>query len=226
VQFLAVTNIVWFDDVSYPQIKLNAIVLFCRVLEGLSNDLYFKLDRNWSSGEVLRILEKITENRRFRPVSRENGMVTLVFTLTSSYEMKDFVELYHPVWIEKWRRTHLVEKFLEYWTKPLKIVGFHQYIEKMTWLPTFYVDFFSPFDRSRRDLSFCNQSSLDRYHLERGVWYKIIKRCTLYALILSIARNCHPYPLFYVDLFSPFDRSRWDLSLDMWISKDDRAKNT
>ncbi len=141
--FLAVTNIVWFGDVSYPQIKLNAIVPFCRVLAGLSNDLYFKLDRNWFSGEVLRILGKITENRRFRPVYRENDMVTLVFTLTSSYEMKDFVEIYHSVWIEKWRRTHLVEKFLEYWTKPLKIVGFRQYVEKMTWLPTFLCRFFS-----------------------------------------------------------------------------------
>jgi hypothetical protein len=79
----------------------------------------------------------------------------------------------------------------------------------------FFVDFFAPFDRSQQDLSFCNQSSLDRYHFERDVWYKMIKICTLYALIRNISRNGHPYPLFYVDFFSPFDRSRRDLLFDM-----------
>ncbi len=81
--------------------------------------------------------------------------------------------------------------------------------------PLFYVDFFAPFDRSRRDLSFYNQSKLDRYRFEKDVRYKMIKICTLYALIISISRNSHPYPLFYVDFFASFDRSRRDLSFHM-----------
>ncbi len=46
LQFLAVMNIMYFSEVSYPQIKVNAIVPFCRASAGLSNDLYFKLDSN------------------------------------------------------------------------------------------------------------------------------------------------------------------------------------
>ncbi len=65
--------------------------------------------------------------------------------------------------------------------------------------PIFYVDLFAPFDRSSRDLPFYNQSKLDRYHFEKDVRQKMIKTCTLYALILNGSRNSHPYPLFYVD---------------------------
>ncbi len=64
---------------SYPQIKLNAIVPFCRVLQGLSNDLYFKLDPNRFSGEVLKILGKTTENRRFPSIYGGNDIAIHFF---------------------------------------------------------------------------------------------------------------------------------------------------
>ncbi len=69
------------------------------------------VDPNRFSGQVLKILGKTTENRRFPSVYGGNDMVTHIF----------------------------------------------------------FVDFFAPFDRSQQDLSFCNQSSLDRYHFERDV---------------------------------------------------------
>jgi hypothetical protein len=65
-----------FSDVSYPQIKLNAIVPFWRASEGLSNDLLLKTDPNGFSGEMLRILCKTSENRQFWPLFCGNGMVT------------------------------------------------------------------------------------------------------------------------------------------------------
>ncbi len=163
---------------------------------GLSNDVYFKSDPNWFSGEVLTILGKITENRRFRPAYRGNDMLTHFFylqifisnersrrdllfcmdsrvdqngfseemlkilgkitenhrfrpvywgndmaihffTLTSSYQMKDLIEIYYSVLIQKWIRTDLVEKLSEYGATPPKIVGGGMYIEEMICLPTF-----------------------------------------------------------------------------------------
>ncbi len=116
------------------------------------------------------------------------------------------------------------------WYKMMKICTLYALIFSISRnrhpYPLFYVDVFTLFDRSRRDLSFYNQSSLDRYHFERDGWYKMMKTCTLYTLIFSISRNRHAYLLFYVDFFAPFDRSRRDLSFDMQINKDDRSKNT
>jgi hypothetical protein len=51
--------------------------------------------------------------------------------------MKDLVEFYHFIRIQKWMQTDLVKKCLEYGAKPLKIVDFGPHIEEMTWLPTF-----------------------------------------------------------------------------------------
>jgi hypothetical protein len=64
-------------------------------------------------------------------------MANHFFTLTYSYQMKDLIEIYYSVLIQKWIRTDLVEKCSEYWAKPPKIVGVGLYIEEMIWLPTF-----------------------------------------------------------------------------------------
>jgi hypothetical protein len=84
--------------------------------------------------------------------------------------------------------------------------------------PLFYPYTFIQFNRSRQDVSFYTQTSLARHHSHRGFRCKMIKICTFNVVFHSISPNSHPYPLFYPYIFTPFNRSRQDLSFYTKIS--------
>jgi hypothetical protein len=102
----------------YPLFHLNIVVSNERSRRVLPFHTDWKADANCFSEEILRILGKTVENRRFWLVNRENDMVTHFFMWASSCQMKDLVEIYHSIRIQKWMRTNLVKKCSRYWAEP------------------------------------------------------------------------------------------------------------